>query len=201
MVDDNSPSLDKAKISPPEEEAGYTQISKDVQSLEKALVDEKAKADDYLEGWKRAQADFINFKRRTEQERTEATKYANAALILNVLPVLDDLQRAFASASGSAASLTWVNGMQLILRKLEGILESQGLSQLKALGEKFDPRFHEAVMYKDGEEEVVIEEVQKGYKLHDKVIRPALVVVGKGQEKSTAEDDSKKSSSPGEDIH
>ena len=201
MVDENSPSLDKAEISPPEEEAGYTQMSKDVQSLEKALADEKAKADDYLEGWKRAQADFINFKRRTEQEKSEATKFANAMLILNLLPVLDDLQRAFASVSPSLAGLTWVNGMSLIHRKLEGIMESQGLSQLKASGEKFDPRFHEAVMYKDGEDGVVIEEVQKGYKLHDKVIRPALVVVGKGQEKSITENGSKESSSPGEDIH
>lgn len=201
MVDEHSPSVEKEDIGPPKEEVGTTQMPEDVEALKKALAAETARAEDYLSGWKRAQADFINFKRRTEQEKAEATKFSNAMLILNLLPVLDDLQRAFNSVSASLAGLTWVNGMQLIHRKLEGILEAQGLSQIKALGEKFDPHFHEAVMYKEGDEGVVIEEVQKGYKLHDRVIRPSLVVVGKGAEKPSADEGPKESSSHSEDKH
>lgn len=154
----------------------------DIESLKNALAAEKARAESNLASWQRAQADFINFKRRTEQEKAEAAKFANSVLILNLLPALDDLQRAFASLSATLASLTWVNGIQLIYRKLEATLEAQGLSQIKALGEKFDPRQHEAVLYREGEEGVVIEELQRGYKLHDRVIRPTLVVVGKGPE-------------------
>ena len=199
MVDEHSPSAEKEETSSFKEEVGTNQMPEDVEALKKALATETARAEDYLEGWKRAQADFINFKRRTEQEKAETSKFATAILILNLLPVVDDLQRAFNSVSASLAGLTWVNGMQLIHRKLEGILEAQGLSQIKAVGEKFDPHFHEAVMYKEGDEGVVIEEVQKGYKLHDRVIRPTLVVVGKGTEKPSPEEGNKESSPDSED--
>lgn len=158
-------------------------ISEDIESLKSSLAAETAKAESYLANWQRAQADFINFKRRTEQEKAETAKFANAMLILNLLPVLDDLQRAFAAVSASLAGFTWVEGIHLIYRKLEGVLESQGLTQIKALGEKFDPRQHEAVVYNEGEAGVVLEELQRGYKLQERVIRPALVVVGKGKEK------------------
>lgn len=201
MVDEQSSSAEKERTNSFKEEIGTTQMPGDVETLKKDLATETARAEDYLEGWKRAQADFINFKRRTEQEKAETTKFSNAMLILNLLPVLDDLQRAFNSVSASLAGLTWVNGMQLIQRKIESILEAQGLSQIKALGEKFDPHFHEAIMYKEGDEGVVIEEVQKGYKLHDRVIRPSLVVVGKGAEKPSADEGSKELSSHSEDKH
>ena len=78
--------------------------------------------------------------------------------------------------------LSWVDGIRLIEQKLRAGLEAQGLSQLKALGEPFDPNFHEAVMQSKGKEGVVVEELQKGYKLHDRVIRPTRVVVGNGEE-------------------
>jgi len=154
----------------------------DVETLKQALAEEKAKAEANLGGWQRAQADFVNYKRRSEQEKEEIGKFANSVLILNLLPILDDLERAFISIPPRLAKLSWVDGIKLIERKLWATLEAQGLSQIKALGEPFDPRFHEAVRQDKGKEGIVIEEVQKGYKLDDRVIRPTMVVVGNGEE-------------------
>jgi molecular chaperone GrpE len=153
----------------------------DVESLKKALGEEKAKAEDYLANWQRAQADFINYKRRVEQERNETVKFANAALILDLLPVLDDLERALDNITSKLAGLTWVDGIGLIYRKLQAILEVHGLTEIEALGQPFDPNLHEAVLYAEGEEGKVVEELQKGYKLHDRVLRPTMVKVGKGK--------------------
>lgn len=153
----------------------------DIEALHRSLEEEKARAETYLANWQRAQADFQNLKRRAEQEKAEVVKFANAMLLLNLLPALDDLERAFSSISARLAGFTWVEGIHLIYRKLQAALEAQGLAGIKALGEPFNPQLHEAVLYTEGEEGIVIEEVQKGYKLHDRVIRPSLVVVGKGK--------------------
>ena len=147
------------------------------------LQEEKEKAQRFLANWQRAEADFVNYKRRVEQERGEVRRIANAALIINILPVLDDLERALASLNIQLAGLTWFDGIRLIYRKLQLVLESAGVSMIEAEGRPFDPRFHEAVMYGEGEEGKVVAEVQRGYKLGDRVLRPAMVVVGKGKEK------------------
>jgi len=160
----------------------------DVEALKQALAEEKEKVETNLAGWQRAQADFINYKRRSEQDKEEISKFANAALMLNLLPILDDLERAMASVPPKLVGFTWVDGISLIERKLRASLEVQGLSQIKALGEQFDPNLHEAAMYTKGEEGIVIEELQKGYKLHDRVIRPTMVVVGNGEEEEKKED-------------
>jgi molecular chaperone GrpE len=160
----------------------------DIETLKQALAEEKAKVEANLAGWQRAQADFINYKRRSEQEKEEISKFANAALMLNLLPILDDMERALASIPSKVAEFTWVEGISLIERKLRASLEVQGLSQIKALGEPFDPKLHEAAMHAKGEEGIVIEELQKGYKLHDRVIRPTMVVVGNGEEEEKKED-------------
>lgn len=162
---------------------------KDVASLEKAFAEEKEKAESYLANWQRAQADFINFKRRIEQERNETVRFANATLMLTMLPVLDDLERALENVSEKLSGLTWVDGIALIYRKLQAILEGHGLSEIKALGEPFDPNLHEAVLYGEGEEGKVIEELQKGYKLHDRVLRPTMVKVGKAKEESKGKEE------------
>lgn len=153
----------------------------DVKTLKKALAEEKEKAKGYLASWQRAQADLINYKRRSEQEKEEISQYANAILMANLLPILDDLERAFTAMPSHLAQLSWVDGIRLIERKLRASLEAQGLSPIKAKGEPFDPKFHEAVMHSKGKEGIVIEELQKGYKLHHRVIRPAMVVVGNGE--------------------
>jgi len=161
--------------------------AEDVGALKQSLAEEKARAEGYLANWQRAQADFINYKRRNEQDKDEVSKFANTLLMLSLLPILDDLERAFTSIPPHLARLTWVDGIRLIERKLQANLEVQGLSQIKALGEPFDPKFHEAAMHSKGKEGIVIEELQKGYKLYDRVIRPAMVVVGNGEEEKKEE--------------
>ena len=158
-------------------------IEENIETLKQALAKEKVKAEANLANWQRALADFMNYKRHSEQERGETTKFANTVIMFNLLPILDDLERAFASISSHLAKLSWVDGIRLIERKLRASLEAQGLSQIKAQGEPFDPKLHEATMHSKGKEGIVIEETQKGYKLHDRVIRPAMVIVGDGEEK------------------
>jgi molecular chaperone GrpE len=161
-------------------ETHKTKGKETVASLKKALAEETAKAEDYLSNWQRTQADFINYKRRTEQDRGEFAKMANAALMLSMLPIMDDLERALDNVSEKLRGMTWVDGIELIYRKFKATLEGQGLSEIKAVGETFDPNYHEAVMEVDGKEGKVIEEIQKGYRLNDRVLRPAMVKVGRG---------------------
>ena len=160
----------------------------DVATLKQALAEETEKAEANLAGWQRAQADFINYKRRTEQDKNEISQFARTTLILDLLPALDDLERAFAAIPPRLAKASWVDGIRLIWNKLQTILEVQGLSEIKAVGEPFDPHLHEAVRQDRGREGVVIEEVQKGYKFRDKIIRPSKVIVGSGEEESEKEE-------------
>jgi molecular chaperone GrpE len=147
-----------------------------------ALAEERKKAEEYLANWQRAQADFINYKRRTEQERQEFAQYANSELLHSILPVLDDLDRALDTAAlGKSAKHSWLEGVRLVDRKLRSILEKHGVKPIEALGEPFDPTFHEALRQAPGKEGTVIEEYQKGYMMHDKLLRPARVVVGNGE--------------------
>ncbi len=154
----------------------------DVETLKQALAEERKKAEDYLANWQRAQADFINYKRRTELERQDFNRFANANLILSLLPALDDLERALSSIPPKLAKHSWVDGIRLVERKFKSSLETQGLTPIKALGEPFDPNFHEALRQDKGKEGIIVEEFQKGYMLGDRVLRPAKVVVGNGEE-------------------
>jgi molecular chaperone GrpE len=171
--------IDKNPTGEAEAEAGEIE---DIESLKETLAEVKAKAEANLAGWQRAQADFINYKKRAEQEKQDLSKFANSVLILNLLPVLDDFERAFSSIPPKMGKLSWLDGIKLIERKLWAVLQAQGVSPIKALGEPFDPQFHEAVRQDKGKDGLVIEEVQKGYMLEDRVIRPTMVVVGNGEE-------------------
>ena len=169
----------------PEEEATSKTGKKskeDIESLKQALAEEKAKAESHLANWQRTQADFINYKRRSEQERGEIRRFANATLMLKILPILDDMERAFASMPARIAKSNWVEGVRLIEQNLKSNLKAQGLCRIETVGEKFDPNVHEAAICCAGEEGKVIQELEKGYKLHDKVLRPAKVAVGEGKE-------------------
>ncbi len=169
--------LSEDEVKTEQEEA---EVSEDIESIVKALEEEKGKAETYLANWQRSQADLVNYKRRSEQERAEVTNFANSTLILNLLPVLDDLARALAIVPEELVESAWVEGIRHIYRKLKAVLEAQGLSEIEAEGKDFDPNFHEAVMAVEGEEDKVIEEIQKGYRLRERVIRPTMVKVGKG---------------------
>src|SRR6266508_55193 len=149
---------------------------------EEQLAKAQEDAQKYLNNWHRAEADFQNYKRRAEQEREELRRYGNVSVIINLLPVLDDFERAFSSLDSRLAGLSWFDGILLIYRKLRQLLENAGVSPIQTEGQTFDPRYHEAVAHVEGEEGKVISEVQRGYKLHDRVLRPAMVVVGKGRQ-------------------
>ncbi len=160
-------------------------------TLEEQLANAKEDAQKYLGNWQRAEADFQNYKRRVEQERSESRRFASAALIINVLPILDDLERALGSLDARLAGLTWFEGIALIHRKLLVLLDNAGVTPIQAEGQRFDPSFHEAVTHADGEEGKVLAEVQRGYKLHDRVLRPAMVVVGKPSGPSGGKEEAK----------
>jgi molecular chaperone GrpE len=146
----------------------------------KAQPEEKSEADKYLDNWRRTQADFVNYKKRTEQEKEETVKFGNSMLLLALLPILDDLQRALDSVPEDLKDLPWVEGIRLIERKFSRTLETQGFKLIKTEVEAFDPNVHEAALHVDGDDGMIVEELQKGYKLYDRVIRPAVVAVGNG---------------------
>ncbi len=147
-----------------------------------ALAEEKAKAERYLANWQRAQADYANFKRYCQQEKEETQRLANASLVLSVLPALDDAGRAFAMIPAELADQPWVKGVRMVFDKLMSALQAQGLTPIEAEGEPFDPRLHEGIARGKGKEGIIIKEVEKGYRLNERVIRPSRVIVGSGEE-------------------
>lgn len=157
--------------------------------IEEQLAQAREDARKYMGNWQRAEADFQNYKRRVEQERGENRRFASAALMINLLPILDDLERALGSLDVRLAGLTWFEGIALIHRKLLMLLENSGVTVIEAEGKEFDPREHEAMTHAEGEEGKVLAEIQRGYKLHDRVLRPAMVVVGKGKEENAKEEE------------
>jgi molecular chaperone GrpE len=133
---------------------------------------------------KRMTADFANYRKRNEAERAEFAKFAKADLIARLLDILDGYDRALATIPEELRGSSWVEGMWLIERKLRQILEAEGLQPVDSLGKPFDPYEHEAVAHieSDEPEGTVIKEHQKAYRLHDRVIRPAMVTVAKKRE-------------------
>ncbi len=161
--------------------AERSNLAAEIASLRQELEEEKAKSEENLKQWQRSLADFINYKRRVEQERADQSRSANTSLIMKLLPVVDDLDRAFAGVPQELRRFTWLDGITLIDRKLRSVLEQEGVAPIEALGKDFDPALHEAVMFEEGADPhrgKVVAELQKGYKLHERVIRPTLVKVG-----------------------
>ncbi len=147
----------------------------------------KAEVEKYLHLLQSLQADFANYRRRVEREREEQAKYANRELILKVLPVMDDFTRALGTVPQEMTDAGWVQGIAFIERKLMAILEEEGLKKIEAEGKVFDPWEHEAVFTKESngdDEGRVASIIREGYKLHDKVIRPAQVSVSQSSQKT-----------------
>jgi molecular chaperone GrpE len=155
-VKDNSPALSK---------------------LEKQLAEAMSQVAEYKDGWQRSVAEFQNFRRRVDAEKAETYQNAVGSIIKRYLPILDDMERALATRP---ADLAWVDGIELIYRKLQCILDSEGLKRIEAEGQMFDPNLHEAILqepcegYETGQ---IIAVVQNGYMLGERVIRPAQVRV------------------------
>jgi molecular chaperone GrpE len=143
-----------------------------------------AERDEAIDRWKRAAADFDNFRKRAQREREEYVTLANERLVKELLPVLDDLERALVAASEhEEAALE--DGVRLVHQSLASLLARQGLTEIETAG-AFDPHVHEALLSQpsDAEEGSVIDVVQKGYRLGDRVVRPARVVVAGAQQRS-----------------
>ncbi|UCC60200.1 MAG: nucleotide exchange factor GrpE [Dehalococcoidia bacterium] len=153
--------------------------TEDLESIKAALEEAKQNADKYLANWQRSEADFINYKRRSEQERADLASFANANLMTALLPVVDDLERALENATDDIDIASWIDGIRLIYRKLKAALEEHGLSEIAAEGKEFDPNLHEAVMCVEGKEGIVCGEIQRGYRLRERLLRPSMVAVGK----------------------
>jgi len=170
-------------------EAGIEQ-SEDIETLQRALAEEKEKAEKYLANWQRSQADLENYVKRAEQEKSETGEYANRMLVLDLLPILDDFERAFASLPAELDEQNWTEGIKLIYNKVKAVLETQGLAEIKAKGECFDPCWHEAAGQLEGEEGIVVEEIRKGYKFRDRLLRPTMVMVGAGNKNKIQEESS-----------
>lgn len=150
--------------------------------VEDRLAAEQAKTDDATTRLLRAQADFANYKRRSEQEREGQAKFATTVLVTELLPILDNFDRALATMPDEVRTLPWTEGLLLVDRHLRGTLEKQGLKPIDAVGSRFDPTLHEAIIQEesaDHEDDEVIAELQRGYMMHDRVIRPSLVKVAK----------------------
>lgn len=150
-----------------------------LEELQRDLDEARERGDENLRNWQRAAADFSNYKRRTDEERELVAQFANAVLIGKLLAVLDDFDRALDNVPADAHE-GWVDGVRLVERKLRGLLEAEGVTPIDAVGTPFDPNVHEAVVHEetaDHPDNEVIGELQRGYRLHDRVLRPALVRV------------------------
>jgi molecular chaperone GrpE len=154
----------------------YNQLSQD---LEKA----QTQARDYFEGWQRERADFANYKRRVERDQQLTTHQIKGEIVKKYLTVLDDLDRALKNRPVEGQEAIWSNGIELIYRKLQNVLEAEGVNRIPAETEEFNPNRHEAISYEDSPDHgsgEIIEVVQQGYTLGDRVLRPALVRVARG---------------------
>ncbi len=164
----------------PVQETEVSLPAAELESLKQKLNEAEARAAEYLDGWQRTQAEFINFRRRLERDRQNEYLAMKAEIIKKFLPVLDDLERALQHPPQESDLQAWVNGVELILRKMQAILEAEGVERIEAEGQMFDPNVHEAISHEqvDGQESGrVIAVVQQGYRIGDRLIRPALVRV------------------------
>ncbi|HKW70904.1 MAG TPA: nucleotide exchange factor GrpE [Candidatus Dormibacteraeota bacterium] len=159
---------------PEEIQASIALYEGKIAELESALAEAK---DKYL----RLAADFDNFKKRTRQEQLETIQHASADLIGRVLPVLDDLHNVL-DHKPEGVDESWVKGLELSVRKLEEVLGTHGLQPIESVGAQFDPKLHEAVGHEESTEhpeDTVVAELRRGYRLRDRVVRPALVKVSR----------------------
>lgn len=140
-------------------------------------------AKDYFEGWQRERADFANYKRRVERDQQTLSQNLKGDVIKKYLNIVDDMERALKARPTEGPAASWAEGIDLILRKLQNLLESEGVKRIPAESEEFNPARHEAISYEDHPElnsGQIIEVVQQGYTLGDRVLRPAMVRVARG---------------------
>lgn len=175
---ESSPSLE---VEEPLSEGGS--LKEKVEQLEAQLAAAEQKAAEYLDGLQRSQASFANYRKRAEAEQVSWRSVANAALLSRFLPVLDDFERAFQALPKDFQGHSWVDGIALIQRKIAGILEAENVTPIAVQpGDAFDPLYHQAILYQEVpgfEDGQIVAEVERGYVLGERLLRPAMVVVAK----------------------
>lgn len=149
-------------------------------TLEEQLASALTEAEDYKDRWLRSQAEFANARKRMEKQRVDLFATATSDVMKTLLPIVDDFSRALENVPESITESSWLEGIQLVQRKLDSILETYNVSTIEAVGQPFDPNIHEAISQEATDEYdsgVVCKELQTGYKIGDRVIRPSLVIV------------------------
>jgi molecular chaperone GrpE len=157
-------------------------LQQEAEALRQQLAEQQAKAEEYLDGWQRARAEFANYKKRVEREQSQAYQMAAGSILKRYLEVIDDLERALKNRPKEGEGQAWANGIELIYNKLLTILENEGVKQFTSDGQSFDPNYHEAVTSEDSDQHSsgqIIEVLQQGYLLGDRVLRPAMVRVAR----------------------
>jgi len=154
----------------------------EIEALRQELEQARTQADEYLDGWQRARAEFANYKKRVDREQAQVYQTAAGNIVKRYLDVADDLERALKNRPKRGEGAAWANGVELVHRKLLSILESEGVQPIQAEGQFFDPNLHEAVTSEDSDTHAsgqIIEVLQQGYMLGDRVLRPAMVRVAR----------------------
>jgi molecular chaperone GrpE len=149
----------------------------ELEALKTQLAESQARAQEYLDALQRERADFVNYRRRMEQEKEQVGRWTSGETIKRLLPVFDDLERALANRPANAP---WADGVELVYRKFQSILDKEGVTRMEAEGKPFDPNLHEAIMQEPSETHasgLVIAVLQQGYMHGERVLRPALVKV------------------------
>ena len=171
---------DKAPEEEVPEEASGEDKAGEAEAAEKAAADEKAAAEAESERYMRLMAEFQNYKKRAAKEKTDTLQYANEKIVGDLLPVIDNFERALSTETDDLEG--YAKGMQLIFEQFKKALENAGLEEIKAMDEDLDPNVHTAVMtdnIEDKDDGKITKVLQKGYKLRDKVVRPSMVAVNK----------------------
>ncbi|MDA2922233.1 nucleotide exchange factor GrpE [Patescibacteria group bacterium AH-259-L07] len=154
---------------------------KEIKKLQKKINQLEKQAEEYLNGWKRVKADYINREREIEKEKRDWVKFANKDLILQLLPVVDSLNQSLNHIPQDRGESEWVKGVAQIKIQFESFLQSQDVEKIKTVGEVFNPEYHEVVGKEEGEgkeqENVIVQDVQAGYTMHGNVIRVAKVII------------------------
>jgi len=173
----------RSETADPPESRAVSSMETKIAELESALAEAKDRR-------LRLAADFDNFKKRTRQEQLETIQHASADLIARLLPALDDLQKAL-DHKPRGVDEAWVKGLELSVRKLDEALSAHGLEPIDAVGARFDPKLHEAIGYEESAEhpeDTVTSELRRGYRIRDRVVRPALVKVARPPEPPASDD-------------
>ena len=177
-----------------QEEEQTTSDEADPELVKEQLEEALREKDQFRAMGQRAQADLVNYRRRAAEEQEELRRSTNSRLLLKVLGVIDDLDRALALVPGDAVAPGWLDGLQLVKRNLDNLIETEGVIRIESEGQPFEPWEHEAVFYQetpDKQEGMVVDVVRQGYKLHGKVLRAAQVIVSKATQPEKQEEEAK----------